>query len=185
MAEQDIPAFEQIKAASEGNGPIPTSCRDAGTFVHLHVHTEYSLLDGATRISELCTRAKELGMPAVAITDHGYMYGCAEFYQAAVKAGIKPIIGCEIYFTPDSTLSRDKRHELYHMILLAKDNRGYRNLMRIVSDAATDGFYYKPRVTLEALRKYHEGILATSDCIAGVIPKSIDRGEYEIAKEWA
>lgn len=81
MAEQDIPAFEQIKAASEVNGPIPTSCRDAGTFVHLHVHTEYSLLDGATRINELCTRAKELGMPAVAITDHGYMYGCAEFYQ--------------------------------------------------------------------------------------------------------
>ena len=185
MAEQDIPAFEQIKAASEGNGPIPTSCRDAGTFVHLHVHTEYSLLDGATRINELCTRAKELGMPAVAITDHGYMYGCAEFYQAAVKAGIKPIIGCEIYFTPDSTLSRDKRPELYHMILLAKDNRGYRNLMRIVSDAATEGFYYKPRVTLEALRKYHDGILATSACIAGVIPKSIDRGEYEIAKEWA
>ena len=185
MAEQDLPAFEQIKAASEGNGPIPTSCRDAGTFVHLHVHTEYSLLDGATRINELCTRAKELGMPAVAITDHGYMYGCAEFYQAAVKAGIKPIIGCEIYFTPDSTLSRDKRPELYHMILLAKDNRGYRNLMRIVSDAATEGFYYKPRVTLEALRKYHDGILATSACIAGVIPKSIDRGEYEIAKEWA
>ena len=185
MAEQDIPAFEQIKAASEGNGPIPTSCRDAGTFVHLHVHTEYSLLDGATRINELCTRAKELGMPAVAITDHGYMYGCAEFYQAAVKAGIKPIIGCEIYFTPDSTLSRDKRPELYHMILLAKDNRGYRNLMRIVSDAATEGFYFKPRVTLEALRKYHDGILATSACIAGVIPKSIDRGEYEIAKEWA
>ena len=185
MAEQDIPAFEQIKAASEGNGPIPTSCRDAGTFVHLHVHTEYSLLDGATRINELCTRAKELGMPAVAITDHGYMYGCAEFYQAAVKAGIKPIIGCEIYFTPASTLSRDKRPELYHMILLAKDNRGYRNLMRIVSDAATEGFYYKPRVTLEALRKYHDGILATSACIAGVLPKSIDRGADEIAKEWA
>ena len=185
MAEQDIPAFEQIKAASEGEGPIPTSCREAGTFVHLHVHTEYSLLDGATRISELCTRAKELGMPAVAITDHGYMYGCAEFYQAAIKAGIKPIIGCEVYFTPDSTLSRDKRPELYHMILLAKDNRGYRNLMRIVSDAATDGFYYKPRVTLEALRQYHDGILATSACIAGVIPKSIDRGEFEVAKEWA
>ncbi len=185
MAQEDIPAFDQIKAASEGNGPIPTSCREAGTFVHLHVHTEYSLLDGATRVNDLCTRAKELGMPAVAITDHGYMYGCAEFYQAAIKAGIKPIIGCEIYFTPDSTLSRDKRPELYHMILLAKDNRGYRNLMRIVSDAATEGFYYKPRVTLEALRQYHDGILATSACIAGVIPKSIDRGEYEIAKEWA
>ena len=185
MAESDIPAFDEIKAASEGKGPIPHSCRDNGTFVHLHVHTEYSLLDGATRLKPLCERAKELGMPAIAITDHGYMYGCAEFYQAAVNAGIKPIIGCEIYFTPDSTLSREKRPELYHMILLAKDNQGYRNLMRIVSDAATDGFYYKPRVTLESLRAYHEGIIATSACIAGIIPKSIDRGEYEIAKEWA
>ncbi len=185
MAESDIPAFDEIKAASEGQGPIPHTCRDNGTFVHLHVHTEYSLLDGATRLKPLCERAKELGMPAIAITDHGYMYGCAEFYQAAVNAGIKPIIGCEIYFTPDSTLSREKRPELYHMILLAKDNQGYRNLMRIVSDAATDGFYYKPRVTLESLRAYHEGIIATSACIAGIIPKSIDRGEYEIAKEWA
>ncbi len=185
MSDNAIPAFEQIEAASKGEGAIPSSCRDAGGFVHLHVHTEYSLLDGATRLGPLCERAKELGMPAIAITDHGYMYGCAEFYQAAVKAGIKPIIGCEVYFTPDSTLSRDKRPELYHMILLAKDNHGYRNLMRIVSDAATEGFYYKPRVTLESLRTYHEGILATSACIAGVIPKSIDRGEYEVAKEWA
>ncbi len=185
MAESDIPAFDEIKAASEGKGPIPHTCRDNGTFVHLHVHTEYSLLDGATRLGPLCERAKELGMPAVAITDHGYMFGCAEFYQAAIKAGIKPIIGCEIYFTPDSTLARDKRPELYHMILLAKNNQGYRNLMHIVSDAATEGFYYKPRVTLESLRKYHEGVLATSACIAGIIPKSIDRGEYEIAKEWA
>ncbi len=102
MAEQDIPAFDQIKAASEGEGPIPTSCREAGTFVHLHVHTRI-----AARRRHAHQRAvhapKELGMPAVAITDHGYMYGCAEFYQAAIKAGIKPIIGCEVYFTPDST----------------------------------------------------------------------------------
>ncbi len=185
MAESDIPAFDQIKAASEGEGPVPTACREAGTFVHTHVHTEYSLLDGATRIEPLCERAKELGMPAVAITDHGYMYGCAEFYRAAIKVGIKPIIGCEVYFTPDNTLSKEKKPELYHMQLLAKTNQGYRNLMRIVSDAAVDGFYYKPRVTLDSLKQYHEGILATSACIAGIIPRSIDRGEYNVAKEWA
>ena len=185
MAEEDIPGWEEIKAASLGQGPAPHTCRDAGTFVHLHNHTEYSLLDGCTRLGPLCERAKELGMPAVAITDHGYMYGCAEFYLAAIKAGIKPIIGCEIYFTPDSTLSRDKRPELYHMILLAKNNEGYRNLMHLVSESAVDGFYYRPRTTFEMLKTYHEGIIATSACIAGVIPKSIDRGEYEVAKQWA
>ena len=185
MAEEDIPGWEEIKAASLGQGPAPHTCRDAGTFVHLHNHTEYSLLDGCTRLGPLCERAKELGMPAVAITDHGYMYGCAEFYLAAIKAGIKPIIGCEIYFTPDSTLSRDKRPELYHMILLAKNNEGYRNLMHLVSESAVDGFYYRPRTTFEMLKKYHEGLIATSACIAGVIPKSIDRGEYEVAKQWA
>ncbi len=185
MAEQDIPGWEEIKAASLGEGPVPHTCRDAGTFVHLHNHTEYSMLDGCTRLGPLCERAKELGMPAVAITDHGYMYGCAEFYLAAVNAGIKPIIGCEIYFTPDSTLSRERRPELYHMILLAKDNQGYRNLMHLVSESAVEGFYYKPRTTFEMLQKYHEGLIATSACIAGVIPKSIDRGEYEIAKDWA
>ena len=188
MAEEDIPQFDLIKAAAEdetATAPIPTSCRDAGTFVHLHVHTEYSMLDGATRLKPLCERAKELGMPAVAITDHGYMYGCAEFYQAAMEAGIKPIIGCEVYFTPDNTLSKEHKPELYHMILLAKNNKGYQNLMRIVSDAAVEGFYYKPRVTLNALKQFHEGIIATSACIAGVIPKMIDRGEYEGAIEWA
>ncbi len=180
----EVPQFDIIKAASEGQGPIPTSCRDNGSFVHLHVHTEYSMLDGATRVKAMCKYAKELGMPAVAITDHGYMYGCAEFYKAAVAEGIKPILGCEVYFTPDNELRRDRKPELYHMILLAKTNQGYRNLMRIVSDAATDGYYYKPRVTLDSLKKFHEGILATSACIAGIIPKSIDRGEYEVAKEW-
>ena len=186
MGNPDIPQFELIKAASEGQGPLPTACREAkGSFVHLHVHTEYSMLDGATRLKDMCKYAKELGMPAVAITDHGYMYGCAEFYKAATSVGIKPILGCEVYFTPDSELRKDRKPELYHMVLLAKTNQGYRNLMRIVSDAAVDGFYYKPRVTLESLRRFHDGILATSACIAGVIPKSIDRGEYNIAKEWA
>ena len=166
----EVPQFDLIKAASENEGPIPTSCRENGSFVHLHVHTEYSMLDGATRLKDMCKYAKELGMPALAITDHGYMYGCAEFYKAAVAAGIKPIIGCEVYFTPDNELRRDRKPELYHMILLAKTNQGYRNLMRIVSDAATDGYYYKPRVTLDSLKKFHEGILATSACIAGIIP---------------
>ena len=185
MAERDIPGWEEIKAASLGEGPTPHTCRDAGTFVHLHNHTEYSLLDGCTRLGPMCERAKELGMPAIAITDHGYMYGCAEFYRAAIKAGIKPIIGCEVYFTPDSSLARDKRPELYHMILLAKNNQGYRNLMHLVSESAVEGFYYKPRTTMEMLQRYHEGLIATSACIAGVIPKSIDRGEYDIAREWA
>ncbi len=185
MAATDIPCFDQIKAASEGKGPIPTFCRESGSFVHLHVHTEYSLLDGATRLDDLCKYAKELGMPAVAISDHGYMYGCAEFYKAALKAGIKPILGCEVYFTPDNSLSKDGYPELYHMLLLAKDNEGYRNLIHIVSKAAVDGFYYKPRVTLESLQNYHEGILATSACMAGIIPSYIDRGEYNRAKEWA
>ena len=187
MAEQDIPGFDQIKAASEGKGPIPHTCRDSGNFVHLHVHTEYSLLDGATRLDDLCSYAKELGMPAVAITDHGYMYGAAEFYRAAVKAGIKPIIGCEVYFTPTKTLDHTgmSRPELYHMILLAKTNQGYRNLMKIVSDAAVEGMWYKPRVILDSLKKYHEGIIATSACVAGIIPKYLDQGQYDAAKEWA
>ena len=106
MAEQDIPAFEQIKAASEGNGPIPTSCRDAGTFVHLHVHTEYSLLDGACRVKELARRAKELGQTALAVTDHGVMYGAVSFYRACLAEGIRPIIGCEVYVAPRGAMEQ-------------------------------------------------------------------------------
>ncbi len=182
----DIPAFDLIRAASEdASAPLPTTCRDSGSFVHLHVHTEYSLLDGATRLSAMCERAKELGMPAVAITDHGYMYGCAEMYKAAMKAGIKPILGCEVYFTPQNEIARDKTTRRYHMILLAKTNQGYRNLMRIVSEAAVDNFYYKPLVTPRLLEEFHEGILATSACIAGIIPKHLDRGEVDEAKKWA
>lgn len=154
-------------------------------FVHLHNHTEYSLLDGATKVRDMAKRAADLGMSAVAITDHGYMYGVPSFVDACNAEGIKPIIGCEIYFTPDSSLSRDHKPELYHMLLLAKNNAGYRNLMKLVSDAAVNGFYYKPRVTLEALRDNAEGLIATSGCIAGIIPKYIDRGQYDTAKEWA
>ena len=165
-------------------------------FVHLHCHTEYSLLDGITRLKDMATRAWKLGMPACAITDHGYMFGCAQWYLDAQIAGspdgrkgaeygVKPIIGCEVYFTPDDTLARVHKPELYHMILLAKDNTGYVNLMNIVSQAATRGFYYKPRVTLNVLRDHHEGIIATSACLAGIIPQMLLRNEREKALTWA
>ena len=214
-------------------------------FVHLHNHTVYSMLDGATRIKDMVARAVELGMPAVAITDHGYMYGVPELGLAcdAVNHGtpeykvwshdksflekgrrdelecpdqesdprgyeqhmkdlamwdakgnidelkpplvIKPIFGCEVYFTPDDTLARDRKPELYHMVLFAQNEKGYVNLMQTVSEAAVQGFYYKPRVTLDNLRRHREGLIASSACIAGIIPKCIDRGEMATAIEWA
>ena len=217
-------------------------------FVHLHNHSEYSLLDGATRIKDMVNRAVELGMPAVALTDHGYMYGVPELDLAcsavndadpalkqwkhdrevlaagnlaalaapgpeaderaraqygrdlaawdaagsleAVDAAkpaprIKPIFGCEVYFTPDDTLARDRKPELYHMILLARNQEGYVNLMQCVSEAAVSGFYYKPRVSLDNLRRHREGLIGTSACLAGIIPKCIDRGEIDQAIRWA
>ena len=214
-------------------------------FVHLHNHTVYSMLDGATRIKDMVQRAVDLGMPAVAITDHGYMYGVPELGLAcdAVNHGtpeykvwshdksflekgrrdelecpdkdadprgyeqhmkdlamwdargnidelkpplvIKPIFGCEVYFTPDDTLARDRKPELYHMVLFAQNEEGYVNLMQTVSEAAVQGFYYKPRVTLDNLRRHREGLIASSACIAGIIPKCIDRGEMDKAIEWA
>ena len=214
-------------------------------FVHLHNHTVYSMLDGATRIKDMVSRAVELGMPAVAITDHGYMYGVPELGLAcdAVNHGtpeykvwshdksflekgrrdelecpdqesdprgyeqhmkdlamwdekgnidelkpplvIKPIFGCEVYFAPDETLARDRKPELYHMVLFAQNEKGYVNLMQTVSEAAVQGFYYKPRVTLDNLRRHREGLIASSACIAGIIPKCIDRGEMATAIEWA
>lgn len=214
-------------------------------FVHLHNHTVYSMLDGATRIKDMVARAVELGMPAVAITDHGYMYGVPELGLAcdAVNHGtpeykvwshdksflekgrrdelecpdpegdprgyeqhmkdlamwdekgtidelkpplvIKPIFGCEVYFTPDETLARDRKPELYHMVLFAQNETGYVNLMQTVSEAAVQGFYYKPRVTLDNLRRHREGLIASSACISGIIPKCIDRGEMATAIEWA
>ena len=214
-------------------------------FVHLHNHTVYSMLDGATRIKDMVQRAVDLGQPAVAITDHGYMYGVPELGLAcdAVNHGtpeykvwshdksflekgrrdelecpdqesdprgyeqhmkdlamwdakgnidelkpplvIKPIFGCEVYFTPDDTLARDRKPELYHMVLFAQNEKGYVNLMQTVSEAAVQGFYYKPRVTLDNLRRHREGLIASSACIAGIIPKCIDRGEMDKAIEWA
>ena len=157
------------------------------SFVHLHVHTEYSLLDGACKIKNLVKAAKELSQPAIAITDHGCMYGVIDFYKAAKKEGIKPIIGCEVYVAPrkytDKVAELDRENR--HMVLLCENNVGYQNLIKLVSMAWIDGFYGKPRVDEELLEKYHEGIIALSACLAGEIPKALMRGNYELAKEKA
>ncbi len=153
-------------------------------FCHLHVHTEYSLLDGASRIGELIGRVKELGMEAVAITDHGNMYGVIDFYKEARKQGIKPIIGCEVYLAPGDRKERAEVNGVryYHLILLAENAEGYRNLVKLVSLANMEGMYYKPRVDKELLRKYHEGIICLSACIAGEIPQAILQGNRKKAE---
>ena len=156
-------------------------------FVHLHVHSEYSLLDGACRIPDLIARVKDLGQTAVAVTDHGVMYGAVDFYKAAKAAGIKPIIGCEVYVAPRTRL--DKVHELddhpYHLILLCRNEVGYRNLSALVSRGFTEGFYSKPRVDWELLERYHEGLIALSACLAGQVPRLLLGGNYEGAKAHA
>ncbi|MDD3395322.1 MAG: DNA polymerase III subunit alpha, partial [Anaerotignum sp.] len=155
-------------------------------FAHLHVHTEYSLLDGSAKIKELVQRTKELGMESIAITDHGAMYGAIEFYKAALEAGVKPIIGCEVYVAPQSRLTKDSKNGgNYHLVLLAENNEGYQNLIKLVSYGFIDGFYYKPRVDRELLRKHHKGIIASSACLAGEISRKILTASYEIAKEAA
>lgn len=158
-------------------------------FTHLHVHTEYSLLDGSCKIKELIDRAKELGMQSLAITDHGVMYGVIDFYKAAVAAGIKPIIGCEVYVAPESRFDREAGGQgddrYYHLVLLAENDTGYHNLMKIVSRGFTEGYYYKPRVDKELLEKYHEGIIALSACLAGEVARNVTRGLYEDAKKAA
>ena len=157
-------------------------------FTHLHVHTEYSLLDGSSKIRELTARAKELGMDSMAITDHGVMYGVIDFYRAAREVGIKPILGCEVYVAPGSRFDRENgagEDRYYHLILLAENNTGYKNLMKIVSKGFVDGFYYKPRVDLDLLEPYHEGIISLSACLAGEVQKYLARGMYEEAKRSA
>ena len=154
-------------------------------FTHLHVHTEYSLLDGSNKIQEYVARVKELGMDSAAITDHGVMYGVIDFYRAAKAAGINPILGCEVYVAPGSRFDREAgsgEDRYYHLVLLAENNQGYSNLMKIVSKGFVEGFYYKPRVDLEILEKYHEGIIALSACLAGEVAKYLTRGMYEDAK---
>ncbi|MCR5584939.1 MAG: DNA polymerase III subunit alpha [Lachnospiraceae bacterium] len=158
------------------------------SFTHLHVHTGYSLLDGSAKIKPLVARAKELGMKALAITDHGVMFGAVEFWTECKNAGIKPIIGCEVYVAPGSRFEKsgsvsDERYR--HLILLAENDTGYHNLIKIVSIGFTEGFYYKPRVDLEVLEKYHEGIICTSACLAGEVANYLKRGLYEEGKEAA
>ena len=157
-------------------------------FTHLHVHTEYSLLDGSAKIKELVHRAKELGMEALAITDHGVMYGAIDFYKACKAEGIKPIIGCEVYVAPGSRFDReasrgDERY--YHLILLAETDEGYKNLSKIVTRGFTEGYYYKPRVDMDVLREFHEGIICLSACIAGEVAVHLRKNDYEKAKEAA
>jgi len=154
----------------------------------LHVHTEYSLLDGSGKIPELIQRAKELGQTALAVTDHGVMYGVIDFYKAAKAAGIKPILGCEIYVTPGSRFDRDNKKgeaRYYHLILLAENNEGYENLTKIVSRGFVDGFYYKPRVDFETLREFSKGIIASSACLAGEVARNLAVNRYEDAREAA
>jgi len=157
-------------------------------FTHLHVHTEYSLLDGSNKIKEYVKRVKELGMDSAAITDHGVMYGVIDFYRAAREAGIKPILGCEVYVAPNSRFDKELtggEDRYYHLVLLAENNTGYANLMKIVSRGFTEGYYYKPRVDMEVLEKYHEGIIALSACLAGEVQRYIVKGLVDEARKSA
>ena len=158
-------------------------------FAHLHVHTEYSLLDGSNKIKECVARVKELGMNSVAITDHGVMYGVIDFYRAAKAAGIHPVLGSEVYVAPGSRFSKEpgqgNEDRYYHLVLLAENDIGYHNLMKIVSRGFTEGYYYKPRVDLEVLEEFHEGIIALSACLAGEVQRYVARGLYEEGKEAA
>ncbi len=156
-------------------------------FTHLHVHTEYSLLDGSSKINDLILKTKELNMDSIAITDHGVMYGVIDFYKAAIKAGIKPILGCEVYVASGSRFDKiyKKENTNYHLVLLAETNEGYQNLIKLVSLSFTEGFYYKPRVDMELLKKYNKGIIALSACMASSIARNILANDYEKAKDFA
>ena len=156
-------------------------------FAHLHVHSEYSLLDGACRIKDMINKVKELGQSAVAITDHGSMYGVIDFYKAAKNNGIKPIIGCEVYVAKRSRFDKVKEYdsEIYHLVLLCKNNTGYQNLIKMVSQSFVEGFYNKPRIDEELLKKHSEGLIALSACLAGAIPRALNRNDYETAKSIA
>ena len=156
-------------------------------FVHLHVHSEFSLLDGANRIKDLPKRAKELGMDSIALTDHGVMFGVVDFYKACKNEGIKPIIGCEVYVAPRTRFDKEANIDNHysHLILLAKNETGYKNLSKLVSMGFTDGFYYKPRIDLEILEKYHEGLICLSACLAGSVNKQILKNDIEEAEKIA
>ena len=170
------------------NGYIVKKGSISMAFAHLHVHTEYSLLDGSNKIKEYVKRVKELGMDSAAITDHGVMYGVIDFYKAAREAGINPILGCEVYVAPNSRFDRELtggEDRYYHLVLLAENNTGYANLIKIVSKGFTEGYYYKPRVDFELLQEYHEGLIALSACLAGEVPRLIQKGLIDEAKKTA
>ncbi|MEI7999324.1 MAG: PHP domain-containing protein, partial [Candidatus Omnitrophota bacterium] len=151
-------------------------------FVHLHVHTQYSLLDGACRVEDLVNKAADLGMKALGMTDHGNMFGAVHFYQAAKKAGIKPIIGCEAYVAQGSRLEKNSdQRSISHLLLLAKDNQGYANLIKLVSAGYLDGFYYKPRMDKELLSQYAKGLICTSACLKGEVSNFLLKGNYNLA----
>ena len=152
-------------------------------FTHLHVHTEFSLLDGAARIKDLIEQAKNLNFTSLAMTDHGAMYGAIDFYKAALENNIKPIIGCEVYLAPNSRFNKNEIDGIkyFHLILLAENNEGYKNLVKLVSAAAMEGFYYKPRIDKELLQKYHKGLIALSACTAGEIPHAILKNNFSDA----
>ena len=156
-------------------------------FVHLHVHSEYSLLDGACRIPELIEQVRAMGQTAVALTDHGVMYGVMPFYQAAKKAGIQPILGCEVYVARRTRHDREHRLDSrsHHLILLCENQKGYQNLVKLVSLASLEGFYQKPRVDWELLSRYHEGLICLSGCLAGEVPRLLSAGDYAAAKATA
>ena len=155
-------------------------------FSHLHAHTEFSLLDGSNRIKDYLDYVKELGMTSAAITDHGVMYGAIEFYKYAKSIGIHPIIGCEVYIAPGNMEEKNgQEHRYYHLVLLAENNTGYQNLLKIVSLGFTKGFYYRPRVDFKTLEQYHEGLIALSACLAGEVPKKLQQGSYKAACETA
>src|SRR5438067_338667 len=161
------------------------------SFVHLHTHSEFSLLDGAAQLHKLVYRAQELEMPALALTDHGVMYGAVDFYEKARAAGIKPIVGVEAYVAPGShkdrtaRSARDAEKNAYHLLLLAKNLQGYKNLLKLTTIAAIDGFYYKPRIDHDLLERFHDGIIATSACLGGEVCQALVRGEYEKARDIA
>src|SRR5213595_1642003 len=156
-------------------------------FVHLHLHTEYSLLDGACRLERLMDKAHELKFPALAITDHGVLYGAIDFYQAARDKGIKPILGCEVYVAPGSRLEKKatsgNRDVYHHLVLLAKNEAGYKNLIQLVTDAHLKGYYYKPRIDKETLTTYKEGLIALSGCLASEVPDLIQQGDLARARD--
>ena len=156
------------------------------SFAHLHLHTEYSLLDGACRLMPLIARAKELGMESLAITDHGVMYGVVDFYEECLRQGIHPVIGCEVYVAPGSRFDKTSTAREYaHLVLLCENQQGYQNLIKLCSAGFIEGYYYRPRIDMELLRQKHEGIIALSACLSGDVPRLILQGQLEEAKQLA